>query len=97
MPSEEKPLGKLENQHGIGQLGPFDRTSDRLAVYFNCVGSGSATITIDGVGNFPTPCDAGAGAPSIRNTFDIRYVDTISITVDALDDITWSIGATETR
>lgn len=97
LPTDETVLGKLENQHGVGQLGPFSRSSDRLAVYFDCVGDGSATITIDGVGAFPTPCDPTSGAPSIRNTFDIRYVNSFSIEVEALDNVTWSIGATEAK
>jgi hypothetical protein len=93
LPTNETVLVALENQHGLTTRGPYRRTTDSIAVYFNCAGAGTATVSIDGVGSFPLACGP-SGAEGVKNVFDVRYVDTVRLEVDAPDTALWSLGVT---
>ena len=86
-------LLRLENQHGGVVYGPYKRASERIAVDFNCVGDGTATVTIVGVGEFPVVC--GGQGSSVRNVLDVRYVDSFMVRVDSASAVRWSLGVSE--
>lgn len=94
-PSAEPLIATLETQSGSTSLGPFPRTSDRVAIYFTCVGSGVATISIPGVAEFPNDCAPDVLGMGTRNAVDVRYVEEISVSVEAPTDATWAISLTE--
>jgi hypothetical protein len=49
---------------------------------------------IDGVGSFPMACSTDANALGIRNTFDVRYVKTISVGGQGDNSLLWAISVT---
>lgn len=96
-PPNESVLGQLSSQRGINELGPFVRDFPAIAVYVVCYGNGSLTIDIPGVGSFPLDCNADTLAPGIRNTFDVRYVKTVSVKVTGDDSLLWGISVTKLK
>lgn len=93
-PAGEKVLGQLENQRGTQQIGPVQSGSGRIAVYVTCVGTGVLQIDIPGVGSFPNKCDPTGSDPDIANTFDVRYVDSVTVTGTADDSLLWGLTVT---
>ncbi len=98
---ELEPLGsltgtvliRLDNRHGGVIYGPYKRVSDRIAVDFNCLGPGTVTVTIVGVGNFPNQC--GLDGSSVRNILDVHLVDSFVVRVDGPSEVEWSLGISE--
>ena len=91
-PDNEPLVGTFSNQRGILSLGPFTPTTDRIAVYVDCVGGGQITLTIDGVGEFPNACGDDAVPVGTRNTFDVQHVDSYTVTINGEDDQLWAVS-----
>ncbi len=100
-PPQLAPLGTLsgtvvlrhDDQHGGVVYGPYKRASNGIAVDFNCLGVGTATVTVVGVGEFPNQC-SGRGS-SVRNRLDVHLVDSFIVRVDSPGDVRWSLGVTQ--
>lgn len=94
LPIGEKVLGQLSSQRGSAQIGPFPRTTDRLAVYVVCKGAGEMNVAIPGVGSFPLECDPSGSDEGIKNVFDVRYVSTLTISGQGDGSVVWGLTAT---
>lgn len=82
---------RLENQHGSGAYGPYKRESKNIAIDFNCLGPGTTTVTVVGVGAVPNHC-GGAGS-SVRVIFGVQDgVDSFTVRVDGPSEVQWSLG-----
>ena len=97
-----EPLGSLtgtvllrvDGQRGGGIYGPYTRDGSSIAVDFNCLGAGNATVTVVGVGALPSEC-GGAGS-AVRGIFGVQDgVESFTVRVDAPGETQWSLGVTE--
>lgn len=91
----ETGIGTLSTQRGIADLGPFPVSSDRVAVYTDCIGEGAVRVEVAGVGSFENPCYRRLGFGGTRNEFDVRFVDEISVVITATDEQMWAITLTK--
>ncbi|WP_426520651.1 hypothetical protein ACPPVQ_08745 [Diaminobutyricibacter sp. McL0618] len=90
-------LLRLEDQRGGGIYGPYKHDgSNSIAVDFNCLGAGSATVTVAGVGALPNRCSASGSA--LRVIFGVQDgVDSFTVQVEAPNKLQWSLGVTEVK
>lgn len=101
MTPELEPLGsltgtvllRLDNRYGGAIFGPYKSVGGRIAVDFNCLGPGTMTVTVVGVGDFPNQC--GLDGSAVTNVLDVHRVDSFVIRVDGPNEVQWSIGVTE--
>jgi hypothetical protein len=83
-----------ETAEGTSTLGPYEVTSDAIDVAVTCTGTRAVSVTVDGVGSFDAWCDAMEGEGDTSHVFDVRGVDTYTLTVEADPEQVWSVAIT---
>ncbi|MBI9113609.1 hypothetical protein [Sanguibacter suaedae] len=91
--TSERPDGEATAE-GTSTLGPYEVTSDAIDVAVTCTGTRAVTVTVDGVGSFDAWCDSMEGEGDTSHVFDVRGVDTYTLTVEADPEQVWSVAVT---
>ncbi|MBM7849282.1 hypothetical protein [Arthrobacter roseus] len=90
VPEDEDVLGSLENQKGIGSIGPLEVTKPSLVIFAACAGQGHVSVGIPGVGSFPLKCDSNASG--VRNEFDVGHVSgPITVKIAGMGEQRWAV------
>jgi hypothetical protein len=90
----EPVLGRLSSQRGTQTLGPYPVTTGGIAVYVVCVGTGELDVSIPGVGGFPQRCSPDGGDPGVRDAFDVRGVQSVTVQGQGDDSLLWGMTVT---
>lgn len=89
-------MAVLDKQVGANAVGTFSRNGPVLYVDLLCMGGESVEIDIAGVGKFPVPC-SDDGSVQSHNEFDVSFVDTYSVAINAGAEQQWAVTLSEPR
>lgn len=89
-------LTRLDDQSGVGTIDGISAGSEALAVFSSCVGPGTISVEISGLGSYTHSCSSSIDLQSSGGHFDIRRIDgELDFTVTPSADQRWSIEVRE--
>ncbi|MCL2483439.1 MAG: hypothetical protein FWF43_08535 [Propionibacteriaceae bacterium] len=88
-------LGELSSQRGIAELGPFHPSTRSVAVLTRCYGVGTIHVEIPGAAWFDQACLLDPADLGTMNTFDVWYVDSVTVRGSSDNSNLWALAVTE--